>query len=287
MTAAARSSGAVIDLAFQLRRPSCGRAVKILAAGSQWTRRWREAGFEPSVPRGAIKVSRGDSSRLCSISCQRKSWRERQPIPRRRRAPSAGPIVRILFPPAKSLRTFRSLLESPRTPAVIVEAPVNGTDAASPLQRVAVPPDPRPQRVRRAAVPDRVGCCGARLCRKLPLSPSARRGRSLLAFACRAAARSNRRAGRGPPRDRHARARALKPLLPQSGGCRRKNTCSAATPGRSTRTASCARHLLGGIAIERVNRVWCSDVTYIPMAKGFLYLVVRVVTYSIDVETGI
>jgi transposase InsO family protein len=30
----------------------------------------------------------------------------------------------------------------------------------------------------------------------------------------------------------------------------------------------------GGIAIERVNQVWCSDVTYIPMAKGFLYLVV-------------
>src|SRR5207237_4356536 len=32
-------------------------------------------------------------------------------------------------------------------------------------------------------------------------------------------------------------------------------------------------YLLGGIAIERVNQVWCSDVTYIPMAKGFLYLV--------------
>jgi transposase InsO family protein len=31
---------------------------------------------------------------------------------------------------------------------------------------------------------------------------------------------------------------------------------------------------LGGLAIERVNHVWCSDVTYIPMAKGFLYLVV-------------
>ena len=27
-------------------------------------------------------------------------------------------------------------------------------------------------------------------------------------------------------------------------------------------------YLLGGIAIERVNQVWCSDVTYIPMAKG-------------------
>jgi len=31
-------------------------------------------------------------------------------------------------------------------------------------------------------------------------------------------------------------------------------------------------YLLGGIAIE--YQVWCSDVTYIPMAKGFLYLVV-------------
>ena len=25
--------------------------------------------------------------------------------------------------------------------------------------------------------------------------------------------------------------------------------------------------------IDRVNQVWCSDITYIPMAKGFLYLV--------------
>jgi putative transposase len=31
---------------------------------------------------------------------------------------------------------------------------------------------------------------------------------------------------------------------------------------------------LGGLAIERVHQVWCADVTYIPMAKGFLYLVV-------------
>ena len=30
-------------------------------------------------------------------------------------------------------------------------------------------------------------------------------------------------------------------------------------------------NLLGGITIERVNQVWCSDVTDIPMAKGFLY----------------
>jgi putative transposase len=33
-------------------------------------------------------------------------------------------------------------------------------------------------------------------------------------------------------------------------------------------------YLLGAIAIERANQVWCSDVTYIPLAKGFLYLVV-------------
>lgn len=32
-------------------------------------------------------------------------------------------------------------------------------------------------------------------------------------------------------------------------------------------------YLLGGLTIERVNHVWCTDVTYIPMAKGFLYLV--------------
>jgi putative transposase len=33
-------------------------------------------------------------------------------------------------------------------------------------------------------------------------------------------------------------------------------------------------YLLGGVSIERVNQVWCADVTYIPMARGFLYLVV-------------
>jgi len=32
-------------------------------------------------------------------------------------------------------------------------------------------------------------------------------------------------------------------------------------------------YLLGGLSIDRVNQVWCSDVTYIPMATGFLYLV--------------
>src|SRR5438132_7258636 len=48
----------------------------------------------------------------------------------------------------------------------------------------------------------------------------------------------------------------------------RPNTSKAATAHKIY------PYLLGGIAIERVNQVWCSDVTYIPMAKGFLYLVV-------------
>jgi putative transposase len=32
-------------------------------------------------------------------------------------------------------------------------------------------------------------------------------------------------------------------------------------------------YLLRGLAIDRVNQVWCADITYIPMAKGFVYLV--------------
>ena len=32
-------------------------------------------------------------------------------------------------------------------------------------------------------------------------------------------------------------------------------------------------YLLGGLRIGRPNQVWCSDITYIPMRKGFLYLV--------------
>lgn len=32
-------------------------------------------------------------------------------------------------------------------------------------------------------------------------------------------------------------------------------------------------YLLGGLRIDRPNQVWCADVTYLPMRKGFLYLV--------------
>lgn len=32
-------------------------------------------------------------------------------------------------------------------------------------------------------------------------------------------------------------------------------------------------YLLRGLAIDRANQVWCADITYIPMRRGFLYLV--------------
>src|SRR5271166_3896372 len=32
-------------------------------------------------------------------------------------------------------------------------------------------------------------------------------------------------------------------------------------------------YLLRGVTIERVNHVWAADITYIPIGRGFLYLV--------------
>jgi len=39
------------------------------------------------------------------------------------------------------------------------------------------------------------------------------------------------------------------------------------------RTAAIYPYLLGALSIERPNQVWSTDITYIPMAHGFLYLV--------------
>lgn len=39
-------------------------------------------------------------------------------------------------------------------------------------------------------------------------------------------------------------------------------------------------YLLKGLKIERSNQVWSSDITYIPMEKGFLYLVAIIDWYS-------
>ena len=32
-------------------------------------------------------------------------------------------------------------------------------------------------------------------------------------------------------------------------------------------------YLLKGLEVNRVNQVWSADITYLPMAKGFLYLI--------------
>jgi putative transposase len=39
-------------------------------------------------------------------------------------------------------------------------------------------------------------------------------------------------------------------------------------------------YLLRGLSIERANQVWCSDITYVPMERGFMYLVAIMDWYS-------
>jgi len=39
-------------------------------------------------------------------------------------------------------------------------------------------------------------------------------------------------------------------------------------------------YLLRGVDIQEPNRVWCADVTYIPMRRGFLYLIAVMDWYS-------
>jgi putative transposase len=39
-------------------------------------------------------------------------------------------------------------------------------------------------------------------------------------------------------------------------------------------------YLLRGLNIERANQVWCADITYIPMAKGFMYMTAYIDVYS-------
>ena len=47
-----------------------------------------------------------------------------------------------------------------------------------------------------------------------------------------------------------------------------KRNLSRATPGHEIYP-----YLLRGVSIERPNQVWSTDITYVPMQSGFLYLV--------------
>lgn len=55
---------------------------------------------------------------------------------------------------------------------------------------------------------------------------------------------------------------------------------------RKRRTSMAAKghkiypYLLGNVAIERVNQAWAADITYVPMARGFAYLVAILDLYS-------
>ena len=46
------------------------------------------------------------------------------------------------------------------------------------------------------------------------------------------------------------------------------------------RGATIYPYLLGNLAIERLGQVWASDITYLPMAHGFMYLVAILDVYS-------
>jgi len=59
---------------------------------------------------------------------------------------------------------------------------------------------------------------------------------------------------------------------------------TAIYPKRNTSKANHAHkiypYLLKGLTIDRPNRVWSTDITYIPMARGFVYLVAVIDWYS-------
>jgi putative transposase len=53
-------------------------------------------------------------------------------------------------------------------------------------------------------------------------------------------------------------------------------------------------YLLRGLTIDRANQVWASDITYIPMAHGFVYLVAvmdwfarRILTWRLSITLGV
>jgi putative transposase len=64
-----------------------------------------------------------------------------------------------------------------------------------------------------------------------------------------------------------------------------RRMCIAALYCRPTTSKPCPGHkiypyLLRGVAVERPNQVWAMDITYIPMARGFVYLAAVVDWFS-------
>ena len=83
----------------------------------------------------------------------------------------------------------------------------------------------------------------------------------------RALRRMGHRVGRKRVR-RLMRAMGLRSLAPRPNTSRR-------APGHRVYP-----YLLRDLAVDRPNQVWCADLTYLPMARGFLYLVAIMDWYS-------
>ena len=70
------------------------------------------------------------------------------------------------------------------------------------------------------------------------------------------------------------RVRRLMRIMGLKAICRRPRTSKPASGHKIY------PYLLGGMKITRPNQVWAADITYIPMARGFLYLVATIDWYS-------
>jgi transposase InsO family protein len=69
-----------------------------------------------------------------------------------------------------------------------------------------------------------------------------------------------------------------------------RRMCIEALYRRPNTSKPCPGHkiypyLLRGLAVEQANQVWCMDITYIPMARGFVYLAAVVDWFSRRVLT--
>jgi putative transposase len=72
----------------------------------------------------------------------------------------------------------------------------------------------------------------------------------------------------------HKRVRRLFRLMGRETIYRRKNLTKAGL------REFIKPYLLRDLKIDRPNQVWCTDITYIPMAKGFMYLTAVIDVYS-------
>ena len=68
-------------------------------------------------------------------------------------------------------------------------------------------------------------------------------------------------------------SRKMKAWLLQQGYRAEKGFEADAVDGSAIYRRRIFPYLLKGVEVNRVDQVWAADITYIPMAKGFLYLV--------------